>query len=107
MRPILATLALLLAATAAHAEPPAFALTLRDHRFEPAEITIPAVTRVRFVVRNLDPTAAEFESDDFKAEKVIPAGREVTVFIPPLKPGVYEFHDEYNEAPSKSRLIVK
>jgi hypothetical protein len=52
---------------------PSFSLTLKDHRFTPAEVTIPANTRVRFVIKNLDPTAAEFESDDFKAEKVIPA----------------------------------
>jgi hypothetical protein len=29
------------------------------------------------------------------------------VLIPPLKPGTYEFHDEYNEDASKSRLVVK
>ena len=91
----------------ARAEDPSFALTLKDHHFTPAEITIPANTKVRFIVKNLDPTAAEFESDDFKAEKIIPAGATVTVRIPALKPGTYEFHDEYNEAPSKSRLIAK
>ena len=49
----------------------------------------------------------QIESDDFKAEKVIPAGREISLTIGPLKPGTYEFHDEYHEKESKSRLIVK
>jgi heme/copper-type cytochrome/quinol oxidase subunit 2 len=108
MRLLAAALALLAASTCgALAADPSFSLTLKDHIFTPAEITIPANTRVRFVVKNLDATPAEFESDDFKAEKVIPAGREVVVMIPALKPGTYEFHDEYHEAPSKSWLIVK
>jgi Cupredoxin-like domain len=89
------------------ADTPSFSLTLKDHHFSPAELTIPANTRVRVAVKNLDPTPAEFESDDFKAEKVVPAGHEVIVMIGPLKPGTYEFHDEYNEAASKTRLIVK
>ncbi len=97
----------LLMAQPAHAAEPVFSLTLKDHHFTPAELTIPANTRVRFLVKNLDATPAEFESDDFKAEKVIPAGQEVTILIGPLKPGTYEFHDEYHEDASKSRLIVK
>ncbi len=111
MRPYRAGLALLpfllLAAPAAKADDPAFALTLKNHKFDPAELTIPANKRVKLTVKNLDPTPAEFESDDFKAEKVVPAGREVTLFIGPLKPGTYEFHDEYHEAESKSRLVVQ
>jgi hypothetical protein len=82
-------------------------LTLKDHHFTPAEITVPANKRTTLHVRNADTTPAEFESDDFKAEKVVPAGREVIVNIPALKPGTYEFHDEYHEADSKSRLIAK
>jgi plastocyanin len=86
---------------------PTVSLTLKDHKFAPSEVTIPADTRVRVLVKNLDATPAEFESDDFRAEKVIPAGKEVTVFVGPLKAGSYEFHDEYHEAESKSRLIVQ
>lgn len=91
----------------ARSEDPTFTLTLKDHRFTPAELTVPANVRLRLSITNQDQTPAEFESDDFKAEKVLPPGREVAFSIGPLKPGTYEFHDEYNEAASKSRLIVK
>jgi uncharacterized protein (DUF58 family) len=106
---VAAVAALLLVAPrfVAAADDPALSLTLKDHHFSPAEPTIPANTRVRLVVKNLDPTPAEFESDDFKAEKVVPPGREVSLTIGPLKPGSYEFHDEYHEDESKSRLTVK
>ncbi len=82
-------------------------LTLENHHFGPKEITIPADTRVEFDVTNKDATPAEFESDDFSAEKVVPAGETVKISVGPLKAGTYEFHDEYNEDESKSRLIVQ
>jgi hypothetical protein len=91
----------------AAADAPGVALTLKDHKFAPADVTIPANARTRFTVKNLDATAAEFESDDFKAEKVIPPGQEVVFFVGPLKPGKYEFHDEYHEDASKTWLTVK
>ena len=84
-----------------------YSLTLKDHKFSPAELTIPAGKKVKVTVKNLDSTPAEFESDDFKAEKVVPAGKQVDVFIGPLKAGTYEFHDEYHEAESKTHLTVK
>lgn len=84
-----------------------YSLTLKDHKFSPTELTIPAGKKVKVTVKNLDSTPAEFESDDFKAEKVIPAGKQVDVFVGPLKAGTYEFHDEYHEAESKTHLTVK
>ncbi|EUC21572.1 cupredoxin domain-containing protein [Paraburkholderia hospita] len=105
-------IALALASTAVHAAgvmaaEESYSLTLKDHKFSPAELTIPAGKKVKVTVKNLDSTPAEFESDDFKAEKVIPAGKQVDVFIGPLKAGTYEFHDEYHEAESKTHLTVK
>jgi hypothetical protein len=82
-------------------------LTLKDHKFSPAEPTIPANTRVKVTIKNLDPTPAEFESHQFKAERVIPGGKEASLFIGPLKPGKYQFNDEYHEDVSKTYLIVK
>ena len=106
--PLMLTACLMLALShAANADDASFNLTLKDHRFAPAELTIPANQRVRLVVKNLDATPAEFESKNFKAEKVVPAGREVSLTIGPLKPGTYEFFDEYHEAETKGRLIVK
>ena len=102
------TLALLTAsASQAYAADESYSLTLKDHKFSPAELTIPAGKKVKVTVKNLDATPAEFESDDFKAEKVIPAGKQADIFIGPLKAGTYEFHDEYHEAESKTHLTVK
>ncbi len=82
-------------------------LTLKGHHFDPAAPTIPADKRVKVTVTNMDTTPAEIESDDFKLEKVLPAGVAVTLTIGPLKAGSYEIHDEYNENVSKTKLTVK
>ena len=104
---VVVSVALAALASSARADDPSFNLTLKDHHFSPQGLTIPANTRVRLVVKNLDSTPAEFESDEFTAEKVVPAGGEITVFVGPLKPGSYEFHDEYHEDESKTHLTVK
>ena len=101
-----AAFAFVLANAPARADEPSFELTLKDHKFSP-ELTIPADTKVKITVKNLDATVAEFESDDFQAEKVVQPGGEVSFYIGPLKAGTYEFHDEYHEDESKTSLTVK
>jgi hypothetical protein len=82
-------------------------VTIKDHKFVPAEITIPADTKVKLVVKNQDPTPEEFESHSMHREKVIPGGRQAIIFIGPLKPGTYEFFGEFNPKTAKGRVIVK
>lgn len=82
-------------------------LTIKGHTFEPAEITIPANTKVKLLVRNQDPTPEEFESHSLHREKLIPAGAERTIFIGPLDAGSYEFFGEFNPKTAKGRIIVK
>jgi hypothetical protein len=47
-------------------------------------------------VIDADPTPAEFESFELRREKVVVAGQEITLYIGPLKPGSYEFFDDFN-----------
>lgn len=89
------------------ADTPEYSLVLKDHQFQPAELTIPAGTKVKLLVRNDDATPAEFESHSLNREKIIPANAAVTVFVGPLKPGEYEFFDEFHEATTRGKLIVK
>ncbi|HUN46538.1 MAG TPA: cupredoxin domain-containing protein [Stellaceae bacterium] len=110
MRVILSGLfaaALLASPMALAADEPSFELSLKDHQFTPAELTIPADKRVKLTVKNLDPTPAEFESHDFKAEKVIPAGKEASLFVGPLKAGSYGFFDDFHKSQTTGTLIAK
>ena len=94
-------------ATAASAAEPEVLLTIKNHRFEPAELKVPAGQRVKLVVHNQDSTAEEFESHDLNREKIVPPGAKATIFIGPLKPGRYSFVGEYNEATAKGVVIAE
>ena len=76
------------------AEP--IALTIKDHRFAPSEVTVPAGERFRIDVENQDSTPAEFESSDLRVEKIVVPGGKITVMAGPLKPGAYKFFDDYH-----------
>lgn len=82
-------------------------LTIKDHRFTPAEIKVPANKRVTITVVNSDPTPEEFESKELKVEKVIPGKSKATVRIGPLKPGRYPFVGEFHEDTAKGTIIAE
>jgi hypothetical protein len=107
VRTTFAGLAALCWATAAvAADPPSYAIAIQNGAFAPAELTIPANTRVLLLVKNLNATPSEFESDDFHREKVVTGGDEIKVFVGPLLAGSYEFFDDFHPA-TRGRLIVK
>ena len=105
--PLLAALALAVAGHAALAAEPEVALVIKNNRFEPAELKVPAGQRVKLVVHNQDGTPEEFESHELNREKVIPGGAKATIFIGPLKPGRYPFYGEYHEATAKGTVVAE
>jgi plastocyanin len=82
-------------------------ITIRDHRFEPAEIRVPAGKRITLTVINDDPLSEEFDSSALKVEKVIAGKSQGTVHISPLKPGRYDFIGEYHDDTAKGRVIAE
>jgi hypothetical protein len=101
---LLALLGLSLASVAADTE---FALVIRDHRFEPAEIRVPANQKIKLVVHNQDATPEEFESHELNREKVIAPGAKATIFVGPLKPGRYPFFGEFHDKTARGVLIAE
>ncbi len=102
---LFASIALISAPAIAEVE--TYTLTLKDHKFTPDTIEAPADTKFKLLVKNEDKTPAEFESDDFKREKIIKGGAEATINVGPLKAGEYKFFDEFNEKTAQGKLIVK
>ncbi len=91
----------------ARAETSTYHLTIKDHRFDPATLNIPAGKRVKLVIKNLDATPEEFDSSDLHREKVVPGGGEGSLYIGPLSAGTYRFVGEYNEATAKGEIVAK
>lgn len=84
---------------------PTFRLTLKADRFEPAELQVPAGVRFVLIVKNESAAAAEFESAELNAEKIVSPGREATIRIAPLAAGRYPFENEFNTV-AKGALIA-
>jgi plastocyanin len=82
-------------------------ITLRDHRFEPAELHVPAGKRILLTVVNADPLSEEFDSSDLKVEKVIAGKSQGVVRFGPLNPGNYDFVGEYHEDTAKGRVVAQ
>ena len=96
-----------LAPMLALAQPPEVTIKLKEHRFAPAEVRVPANQKIKLVVVNEDRTPEEFESHELKREKVIPGNSRAQVFIGPLKPGRYPFFGEFHEATAKGVIVAE
>jgi Cupredoxin-like domain len=90
---------------------PAFAqefnLVIRNHKFEPEEIRVPAGKRVSIYVSNEDATPEEFDSTALKVEKIIPGKSKGLVRIGPLDPGRYEFMGEFHADTAKGVVVAE
>jgi hypothetical protein len=107
-RPALLPFALIFAtATGAAAQDPAYTLVIKDHQFQPTEIEVPAGQKIAIAVKNNDSTPEEFESIELRREKVVAGGKEIIVYIGPLKPGKYEFFGDFNPKTARGHIIAK
>jgi Cupredoxin-like domain len=70
-------------------------ISIKDHRFQPAEPHAPAGKPITIIVKNLDPAPAEFESNMLRVEKVVTGGGTITMRIRRLEPGRYRFFDDF------------
>jgi hypothetical protein len=82
-------------------------ITIRNHRFEPSEIHVPAGRRIVLTVVNADPLSEEFDSAALKVEKVIAGRGEGALRLRPLDPGRYPFMGEYHADTAQGMLIAE
>jgi cupredoxin-like protein len=103
------TLALTLAAALVYAAdtPAEISLMLDKHRFSPEEIQVKANVPFVLVITNKDNEDEDLEMAALRIDKTIPAGKTVSVKMPALKPGTYEFIGEFHEKTAKGRILAK
>lgn len=68
-----------------------YEITIKDHIFIPDKIEVPAETKFKLSIVNLDNQVEEFESFDLRREKIVPANGKIIINISPLTPGEYKF----------------
>jgi hypothetical protein len=90
-----------------HAADPEYSLIIREHRFEPSELRIPAGQKVKIIIDNQDATAEEFDSHALNREKVIPPKSKAPLFVGPLSKGRYPFVGEFNAKTAQGVIIAE
>ena len=82
-------------------------ISVKDHKFDPAELAAPAGKPIVLRVKNLDPSPMEFESNSLRVEKVLTGNGEAVINIRPQQGGRYDFFDDFHASTTKGVLVVK
>jgi heme/copper-type cytochrome/quinol oxidase subunit 2 len=82
-------------------------VTLKDHKFTPAQINVPADQPIVIHLTNQDAMAEEFDSTALKVEKVVAGNSEGDVHIRALSPGKYPFMGEYHSTTAQGVVIAQ
>lgn len=89
------------------AEQNTYTIVIKNHKFEPDSLIIPTGQRVKVVIDNQDPTPEEFESYELSREKVVGAGKQVSVYIGPLKSGSYGYYGEFHRITAQGTIVAE
>lgn len=81
-------------------------VTIKDHRFDPAEIHVPAGKPALLIIHNADETPEEFESSALKLEKVVPGNTSASMRLRPLGAGRFPFIGEYHADTAQGAIIA-
>jgi hypothetical protein len=100
-----ATLIVTAPATPALAQETSLSISVKNHRFQPAELSAPANVPITLHVKNLDPTPMEFESVSLRVEKVVTGNSQGIVRLRPLSAGRYNFFDDFHQETSGTLVV--
>jgi hypothetical protein len=96
-----------LSLTEARADDGSIAVTLKDHKFTPAEIHVKANVPNVIALTNNDDSAEEFDSTSLKVEKVVASHSSGIVRLRPLSPGRYPFMGEYHSETAQGVVVAE
>ncbi len=101
--------AFLLAATTALADGQDGAIGIRfeNHRFAPQTLTVPAGQPLVIRVVNASSETIEFESFKLNREVAMTPGETISVHLPALSPGNYDFYDDFHQDVPEGAIVAK
>lgn len=94
-------------ASRAQADDAVVELRFENRRFIPQTITVPATQPFKIKITNSSKEAIEFESFKLNREKVVGPGESVIVLVPALRPGSYDFYDDFHQDVPEGTINVK
>ena len=95
----------LMANPSANAQEAVLSVSVKNHQFQPQQLTARANVSISIRVKNLDSGRMEFESANPSIEKVIGGNSEAVIKLGPLKPGRYEFYDDFDQRATMILLV--
>jgi len=96
-----------LAAAAQAADKVEVSIAIKDHRFHPDVLKVPAGKPIIVKVDNQDAAAEEFECHKLHVEKIVPAKSTGIVRLRALKAGSYSCVGEFHEDTAKATIIAE
>ena len=93
--------------TRARADDLLIELRFENRRFIPQTIAVPAHQPLKIRITNASKEAIEFESFKLNREKVVGPGETVIVLLPALRPGSYDFYDDFHQDVPEGTITAK
>jgi len=82
-------------------------LRFENHQFVPQRLTVPAGEPLILKVVNSSKETIEFESFKLNREKAVSPGETITVRLPALSPGNYDFYDDFHQDVPEGAIVAK
>jgi len=91
----------------AWAEGPDHVITFENHHWTPLSLTVPAGQPMELKVINKSTETIEFESFKLNREKVVSPQSSITVPLPALSAGSYDFYDDFHQDVPEGSIVAK
>jgi plastocyanin len=82
-------------------------IQFKDHHFTPATLAVTAGQAVTLKVVNASNETIEFESFKLNREKAVEPGQTITVKLPALSPGNYDFYDDFHQDVPQGNIVAR
>ena len=78
-----------------------------EHHFTPQTLVVPAGQPVQVKIVNSSRERIEFESFKLNREKVVGPGETISVHLPPLRAGSYDFFDDFHQDVPEGTIVAR
>ena len=82
-------------------------IRFENHKFTPQSLTVPSGQKLTIKVVNASKETIEFESFKLNREKVVTPGETITVHLPELSAGAYDFYDDFHQDVPEGSIVAK